>query len=107
MLLSNDNPFTFTAISVVSVGDTFFKCPVKYLAEAYAEHSDKHVYVYSYEYRQSGNPWPSWMGVLHGYEIEMMFGQPYNKQYQFPSNGLDYNVSTMVMQYISEFANSG
>lgn len=89
------------------MGDIYFKCPVRELADAYKKHTEGHVYVYSFEYRQSGNPWPSWMGALHGYEIELMFGQPYNDNYQFPTDDLDYNVSTKAMKYISEFANNG
>lgn len=89
------------------MGDTLFKCPVRDLADAYSRHGDGNVYVYSFEYRHSGNPWPSWMGSLHGYEIEMMFGLPYNPNSTFTYSEADYNVSTKAMKYISTFANYG
>lgn len=80
---------------------------MKEQADLYSRLKDRNVYLYSFEYRQSGNPWPAWMGALHGYEIDLMFGQPYNDDYQFPNNELDYNVSTQIMQYLAAFATKG
>ncbi|XP_052792727.1 cholinesterase 1-like isoform X2 [Mya arenaria] len=89
------------------LGDIFFKCPVKALADGYVAHNKGNVYTYSFEYRHSANPWPAWMGTLHGYEIELMFGQPFGYGGPFTYNETDRSVSRQAMKYISEFANSG
>ena len=63
-------------------GDDLFKCPVVDFAKAYAALSPTHdVYMYSFEERLSSNPWPAWTGVMHGYEIEAIFGLPLDFNY--------------------------
>lgn len=63
-------------------GDDLFKCPIVDFAKAYAALSPTHdVYMYSFEQRLSSNPWPAWTGVMHGYEIEAMFGLPLDFNY--------------------------
>ncbi|XP_053399968.1 cholinesterase-like isoform X1 [Mercenaria mercenaria] len=87
------------------LGDWYFKCPVRSLAKKYSKLSDTRTYLYSFEYRHSANPWPSWMGALHGYEIEIVFGQPFNRQLNY--SDLDRKVSAKVMDFIATFAKTG
>jgi cholinesterase len=53
------------------IGDIIFACPVIKLGSYY----ESSVY-YKFSHRSLNNPWPSWMGVMHGYEIEFIFGLP-------------------------------
>lgn len=88
-----------------ALGDILFKCSVREMAIYYAGLSDVRTYVYSFDYKHSANPWPSWMGALHGYEIEMVFGLPFNLQRNYSNT--DKEVSRRVMDYFAEFANTG
>jgi len=92
---------------VFTVGDLYFKCPVRELANVYESHGKGNVYTYAFNYRHSANPWPAWMGALHGYEIELMFGQPHNHESRFKYNDTDRAVSDSWMTYLAEFANYG
>ena len=51
------------------------------------------------------NPWPSWMGSLHGYEIESVFGLPFNRALNYSDT--DRNISEYVMNYMTNFAKTG
>ncbi|CAG5115703.1 unnamed protein product, partial [Candidula unifasciata] len=58
-------------------GDTTFKCSVVDFAQFYSTQVKGRVFMYSYEHRASTNTWPQWMGVPHGYELDIFFGQPW------------------------------
>ncbi|KJH42838.1 hypothetical protein DICVIV_11169 [Dictyocaulus viviparus] len=58
------------------LGDLFFTCDLIDLADIFSRKSSKQVFLYHFNVRSSANRWPKWMGVVHGYEIEYMFGQP-------------------------------
>ena len=69
---SNDTK-RYTHILESVVGDREFKCPTIEFGLAMSRYAD--VYMYSLEHRSSVNPWPMWMGVMHGYDIEFIFAR--------------------------------
>ncbi|KAK2162008.1 hypothetical protein LSH36_106g00042 [Paralvinella palmiformis] len=75
------------------MGDYNFICPTLNFARAYAE-SGQPVYVYQFDHVSSRSPWPRWMGALHGYEIDTVFGQPLNDSlnYTMPEKELSQRV---------------
>ena len=91
----------------VSVGDIYFKCPVTSFAQAFSSLSPSKgsVYVYSFEFRTSTNPWPRWMGVMHAYEIESVMGLPFNPALNYTE--ADRNMSKEVMSLWTNFAKTG
>lgn len=56
-------------------------------------------------YRSLNNPWPSWTGVMHGDEINYIFGEPLNptKNYQ----PVEADLSRRIMNYWANFAKTG
>ncbi len=87
-----------------SVGDSGFTCNVNEFAHTYSLAGEM-VYYYYFTYRYASNPWPTWMGVLHGDEIVFTFGEPLKP-------GLNYSkeeilLSREVMTYWTNFAKTG
>lgn len=87
-----------------SVGDYYFTCNVNNFAKAYAK-SGQTIYMYYYTHRSSQNPWPKWMGVMHGDEISYVFGEPLNPN--IPYLQKERNLSKKIMQYWTNFAKTG
>ncbi|XP_025115431.1 acetylcholinesterase-like [Pomacea canaliculata] len=82
-------------------GDDFFKCDIVDFANEYAKNHD--VYLYSFEHQLSNLAWPKWTGVMHGYEIEAVFGLPQEYNYTIE----DESVSSRMMSYWTRFAQRG
>ncbi|VDL79102.1 unnamed protein product [Nippostrongylus brasiliensis] len=63
------------------VNDFFFTCDVMNFVDELMWSSTAPVYMYfltaRQQFRSSANPWPKWMGAMHGYDIEYEFGQPF------------------------------
>ena len=54
----------------------------------------------------SANPWPRWGGVMHGYEIEYVFGVPlFNKSARYLPN--EETFSRNIIEYWATFADTG
>ncbi|XP_018327669.1 acetylcholinesterase [Agrilus planipennis] len=86
------------------VGDYFFICPSNLFAESMAARGMK-VYYYFFTHRTSTSLWGEWMGVMHGDEIEYVFGHPLNMSLQF--NSRERELSLKMMQAFSRFAALG
>lgn len=87
------------------VGDYFFTCDSIWLADQMDDASGN-VFIYYFDQHSSANPWPEWTGVMHGYEIEYVFGVPiYNLTAGYTSR--EKTLSHKIIQYWSSFATTG
>uniref|UniRef100_A0A8D8LMI8 Acetylcholinesterase n=1 Tax=Cacopsylla melanoneura TaxID=428564 RepID=A0A8D8LMI8_9HEMI len=84
-----------------AVGDYFFICPTNHFAQTYASRGGK-VYYYFFTQRTSTNQWGEWMGVMHGDEIEYVFGHPLNRSIEY--NARERDLSLRMMQAYARFA---
>ncbi|XP_067102579.1 acetylcholinesterase [Osmerus mordax] len=81
------------------VGDWFFNCPLLNFTHRYTEHGGKS-HLYLFDHHSSANPWPAWMGVMHGYEIEFVLGIPLNS-----SLGYTYEEVALSKELMKRWAN--
>ncbi|KAE8295463.1 Cholinesterase [Larimichthys crocea] len=86
------------------VGDGLFVCPLLEFAHRYSQHGGKTL-LYLFDHRSSINPWPEWMGVMHGYEIEFVFGMPLNVSLGYTKN--EVNMTKKFMKHWANFARTG
>ncbi|CAD6192518.1 unnamed protein product [Caenorhabditis auriculariae] len=88
------------------VGDYFFTCDSLWLAREYANNRriKGRVYVYYFAQSSSTNPWPKWVGAMHGYEIEFVFGLPLHVETYKRREAI---LSRKVVQFWTSFATSG
>uniref|UniRef100_A0A0N5ABF7 Carboxylic ester hydrolase n=1 Tax=Syphacia muris TaxID=451379 RepID=A0A0N5ABF7_9BILA len=88
------------------LGDFFFTCAVLEFADTLAENIDGSTYMYYFTKRSSANSWPKWMGAMHGYEIEYVFGQPFRRSTEYAPSLQDEEMkfSDKVMDYWTNFA---
>uniref|UniRef100_A0A7N8Y5B0 Carboxylic ester hydrolase n=1 Tax=Mastacembelus armatus TaxID=205130 RepID=A0A7N8Y5B0_9TELE len=110
------------------VGDHNVICPLAHFARSYAQHHalkanmggsvssinsggnfEGHcpvwVYLYLFDHRASNLAWPEWMGVIHGYEIEFVFGLPLEKRLNYTLE--EEKLSRRMMKYWANFARTG
>jgi carboxylesterase type B len=87
------------------IGDFIFSCPSIKLANKYSEINPNKTFFYKFNKRSFANPWPKWTGVMHGYEIEYIFGMPFLNYDKFGND--DRLVSKRMMNYWANFAKFG
>lgn len=86
------------------VGDYQFTCATNEMALHYAA-SGNDVFVYYFTHRSSISPWPKWTGVIHGDEINFVFGEPLNLTLSYRREEID--LSRRIMRYWANFARTG
>ena len=68
------------------------------------------VYFYEFQHRTASLPWPDWMGTPHGYEIEYVFGMPFDDYFKkrfYPFTARERLLSSIMMTYWANFARTG
>ena len=67
--------------------------------------SQNFVYQYYFDERSSVHPWPNWTGVMHGDEINYVFGEPLNASLGYADK--DGVLARDMMAYWANFAKTG
>ncbi|XP_054556702.1 cholinesterase isoform X2 [Talpa occidentalis] len=86
------------------VGDYNIICPALEFTKMFSE-LGINAFVYSFEHRSSKLPWPEWMGVMHGYEIEFVFGLPLERRVNYTK--AEEGLSRSIMRSWANFAKYG
>ncbi|XP_075525249.1 acetylcholinesterase-like isoform X2 [Dermacentor variabilis] len=86
------------------VGDYHFTCPVVRCADRFVQ-AGIPVYQYVFARRSSRNPWPPWMGAMHGEEVAFVFGEPLDDTHRYSEE--DKSMSRRLMRYWANFAKTG
>uniref|UniRef100_A0A0N5C137 Carboxylic ester hydrolase n=1 Tax=Strongyloides papillosus TaxID=174720 RepID=A0A0N5C137_STREA len=91
------------------LADFLFDCTVATFAQNYHDKTKRKVYFYEYKKRSPINPWPKWMGAMHGWELEHIFGYPfrYPGKYQEKELEDEKEFSGKLIEYIKNFVASG
>lgn len=63
------------------------------------------VYMYLYNHRSKSSPWPKWTGVLHGDEINYIFGEALNPNKDYTAEEREFG--RRMMRYWTNFARYG
>ncbi|KAM5164140.1 cholinesterase [Mantella aurantiaca] len=86
------------------VGDYNFICPLLEFTNRNYELGNK-AYLYLFGHRSSKMAWASWMGVVHAYEIEFVFGIPTYRRLNYTKE--EEILSRNMMRYWANFAKTG
>ncbi|VDN15281.1 unnamed protein product [Dibothriocephalus latus] len=119
---SKPGPTTWTNRLEKISSDRSFKCPTIDFARvivneqrAVHKHPSKRsvtrpTYFYEFTHRTKSLPWPTWAGVMHGYEIEYVFGIPFSPLFTEAFYGFtdeERELSDVMMTYWANFARTG
>ncbi|CAH6898856.1 Bche [Phodopus roborovskii] len=86
------------------IGDYNIICPALEFTKTFSD-LENNAFFYYLEHRSSKVPWPEWMGVMHGYEIEFVFGLPLERRANYTR--AEEMLSRSVMKLWANFAKYG
>ncbi|XP_045153484.1 cholinesterase isoform X2 [Echinops telfairi] len=86
------------------IGDYNFICSALEFARKFSELGQS-TFFYYFEHQSSKLPWPQWMGVMHGYEIEFIFGLPLERNVSYTR--AEEILSRSIMKRWANFAKYG
>lgn len=86
------------------IGDYNIICPALEFAKTFSD-LENNAFFYYLEHRSSKIPWPEWMGVMHGYEIELVFGLPLERRANYTR--AEEILSRSMMKFWANFAKYG
>lgn len=86
------------------LSDYYFVCELIATADYLTQYGST-VYMYYFDDRSELNPWPVWMGSMHGYEIGYVFGSPLRRPDSYSQREIDF--SKKVIYYWTNFAKFG
>lgn len=98
------NPARYRDAMAEIIGDYNFVCPVLEFIK-YSAMAGNNGFLYYFEHRSSKLPWPEWMGVPHGFEIEFVFGLPLEKKANYTK--AEETLSRSILKYWATFAKTG
>uniref|UniRef100_A0A0N5A5W5 Acetylcholinesterase n=1 Tax=Parastrongyloides trichosuri TaxID=131310 RepID=A0A0N5A5W5_PARTI len=95
--------------AIAIFGDFMFTCDTAHFSEIMIKNSGYETYFFEFQKRSTINPWPEWMGAMHGYELEYVFGMPFRYPGNYSKEVLESEQSyaTRIMNIYSNFAQIG
>ena len=104
------NPFEIRSKAIQMTSDFSFIAPVVLEAKtAKPNNQDSKYFLYQFNYQPSYNHKPHWMGTLHAFDIQFVFGFPQRltDNWHPKPNAADLKVSDMMMTMWTNFAKFG
>ncbi|CEF62486.1 Cholinesterase family and Carboxylesterase, type B domain-containing protein [Strongyloides ratti] len=91
------------------ISDFTFDCDIVQYAKYISSFVKGNKYFFEYQLRSSSNPWPKWMGAMHGYEMEYFFGMPFRHFRRYRSDTFSYerSISEKLINMINNFMLTG
>ncbi|VDD84601.1 unnamed protein product [Mesocestoides corti] len=91
-------------------GEMDFVCGTQLFAKLLAAIAGAKVQYYNFMHKTVGSQFPAWVGAMHGYEIEYVFGMPFSSEFQknfYRFTAEEKELSAKMMRYWANFARSG
>uniref|UniRef100_A0A0K0EYI7 Carboxylic ester hydrolase n=1 Tax=Strongyloides venezuelensis TaxID=75913 RepID=A0A0K0EYI7_STRVS len=91
------------------LSEVYFECDILNFTTKASRVIDGNVFYYKFSVVSSANPWPKWMGAMHGYELEYEFGMPFRRPNMYKKKMLEKEkkFSKHFMELIGNFVNTG
>jgi len=85
------------------LADEYFVCPVLFQSHQLRRGGDQ-VYLYQFTENRPRKGTPSWMGAVHGDEIEYIFGRPLDPRFEADYSWYQTRIATRMMSFVANMA---